>query len=1153
MGLRLIYGASGSGKSKYLQQEMIQRSIKEPDKQFIYIVPDQFTMQTQKDLAEAHPNKGILNIDVLSFGRLSYRILEETGQSQIPVLDDTGKNLLLRQVAVENRNRLKVLGAYIDRQGYIHEAKSAISEFMQYGITVEEMPKLIEKAEGHPMLRHKLEDLQILYDAFRKRIGQEYLTKETTLDLLAQSVPLSDFCRGSVIVFDGFTGFTPIQETVIAELLKVAEQVTFSILQDASYGKEKDGKEAPHQKLFALSEKTVQRLSRVAENSRVPIEEAIYMQGEDCPRFAESKELAHLEKNLFRYPYAKYHDSIRGDIRLAEVTDPRREVMYVARQIRRLIREEDVCFRDIAVVTGDLASYASQVKALFPKYDIPFYLDETRGIRLNPVTEFIRSALLILIRDFDADSVFHFLKSGLAGIPREDIQLLEVYARARGLRGRKAYDQPFVNRKKIYGKTPEEKERREQEEAAKLETLNAIREKLMEGLSPILTMGETAGEKATALYEMLVAYQVQNQLIAYRERFEKAGDLAKAKEYDQIYRYVCDLLSQIAELLTQTKVDVREFAALLDAGFSEIKVGTIPASVDRVLIGDMERTRLKQVKYLFLLGVNDGNIPKKGNAGGILSDIDRNTLSGSKDFVLAPTPHEQMEIQRLYIYMNMTKPSNRLYLSYVRTSGSGTVMRPSYLVDVVKNLYPGLKTDLPEKEEELWQLETGKEGAQVLARKMRDLASGLLKGKDRDNVLGLTSLYAEEEALEELLKAAFITYEEHPLGKELAEKLYGKVLVHSVSRLENYASCAYAHFLKYGMHLREPEEFVLEKRDMGTLYHETLAEFSDLLRKEGLTWFTVGEEKKRELLEQAIESACTGYGDDILKASATNAYQVKKLRRIMRRNVDILQYQVKKGSFDPAYYESPFSEDDSAYDLGDGNMIRLEGRIDRVDIARKEDKEYIKIIDYKSGNKDLDLAQVSYDLQMQLVLYLHAAMEKERRLHPERSIVPAGMYYYHIDDPFLEMKEDATPEERQAKERMLFQMKGLTNQSEEVLQMIDPETETGSDVIKVKRLKDGSLSKTSAVLSEEDMQLVTAFVRKRIPQIGKQMLEGRITCDPYTYGKQDSCTFCPYKTVCGFDERVRGYEKRSLPEISGEEAIEAMRQKVEEETGESHE
>ncbi|MCR5032012.1 MAG: exodeoxyribonuclease V subunit gamma [Lachnospiraceae bacterium] len=1152
MGLRLIYGASGSGKSKYLQEEMIRRSMEEPDRQFIYIVPDQFTMQTQKDLAEGHPNKGIMNIDVLSFGRLSYRILEETGKSSVPVLDDTGKNLLLRQVAVENRERLSVLGAYIDRQGYIHEAKSAISEFMQYGISVENMPQLIEKAGGHTMLRHKLEDLAILYDAFKKRIGQEYLTKETTMDLLAECVPQSAFCRDSVIVFDGFTGFTPIQEQVIRQLLLTAKQVSFSLTSDiAAEQKGEKGQQGGRSRaLFALTEKTTGKLIRLAKEAGVPIEENIYMPAGCCPRFKDSPEMAHLEQNLFRYPYKTYAGENLRSIHLAEVTDPRREVQYVARQIRRLVREEGVCYRDIAVVSGDLASYSSQIKALFPEYDIPFYLDETRGIRLNPITEFIRSGLLILIRDFDPDSVFHFLKSGMTDISREDTQLLEVYVKAMGIRGRKKYEKPFMllpssmkaSRKAKAGTD------KAQKDATLLERLNATRTALLSHLSPLLSMGESAREKATALYDLLVSCKVQYKLEEYETRFRRQQDLAKAKEYDQIYRYVCDLLSQIAELLGETKVDTKEFAALLDAGFSEIKVGTIPASVDRIQIGDMERTRLKQVKILFLLGANDGNIPKKGGAGGILSDIDRECLSRA-EVELSPTPREQMEIQRLYLYMNMTKPSQSLYISYVRTAANGSTMRPSYLIDVIKRLYPGLKMEFPDQEEELWQLESGREGTRLLADKLRRYAAGQLSEAEAENLFGLASFYGEEETLSALLDAAFISYEEHPLGQELARALYGKVLLHSVSRLENYASCAYAHFLKYGMRLQEAEEFTLENRDMGTLYHETLAAFSRRLKEEQESWFTIGEEKKAAYLEEAIEAVSASYGNGILMENATNRYQIARLRKILKRNVDVLQYQVQKGQFVPTYYEEDFGEEGESFDLGEGEQIRLLGRIDRIDTAGTDTREYIKVIDYKSGDKDLDLAQVNYDLQLQLVLYLHAALEKERKRHPDKEIVPGGLYYYHIADPFLKLEEELPEEERLQKEREAFRMKGVTNDSEEALLLIDRDTATKSDVVRVTRKKDGSLDAYSRVLSNDAFALICDYVEQRIPQIGREMLRGRIAMNPALYKTTDSCTWCPYKAICAFDEKIKGCEKRRLPELSQEEALKAMEEKL----GEHHE
>lgn len=1142
MSLRFCFGPSGSGKSHRIYEEIMQRAAEEPGRNFLIIVPDQFTMQTQKDLVMRSDRDGILNIDVLSFGRLSHRILEEVGTKEMPVLDDTGKSLVLQKVAADLKEQLPAMGSLLHKQGYIHEVKSAISEFMQYGISTQDMDKLITSAQKRGALAMKLKDLKTLYRGFQDYIRDHFITTEETLDVLRRSLSKSKILKGSVVVFDGFTGFTPIQNRLIQELMRVCAEtivtVTIGVGEDPY---KMDGE----QKLFHLSKKTVADLEKLAAEAEVERGEDLFVKG-GPNRFAKAPALHYLEQNLFRYQYEPYAGE-QQEIHMFEALSPREEVHQTALYIRHLIREQGMTYRDIAVVIGDLEGYASYVETEFGQLEIPCFLDRTRGIVLNPMIEYIKSALQLYIKDFSYDTVFHFLRSGMADISREEIDELENYVIRTGARGYRTYSRLFTRRtEELQGNA----EGSEQAEEKTMERLNRIRQQFMDAVE-ILHMGsqEKAGDYVSHLYDFLEQNQVQQKLLNYQQQFEKEGDLSRAREYAQIYRLVMDLLDQVYELLGEEEISRQEFADILEAGFGEITVGTIPQNVDRIVVGDMERTRLKQVKVLFFLGVNDGSIPKNASKGGIISDMDREFLieSGTE---MAPSPRQQMYIQRLYLYLNMTKPSEQLYLSYAKVNSEGKGIRPSYLIDTVRKLFPAMSVEYPQNRSRLEQIEGRQEGARYLAEELREYVEGTLPEEERQDFYLMYRAYEADAAGRDLLtRAAFRRYRESGLSRIVARALYGQQLENSVSRLETYAACACRHFLQYGLSLQEREEFGFEASDMGTVYHAVLENFAGKLAESNLTWWDFTEDFATKAVKESVEAYAATYGETVLYSSARNEYAITRMSRILTRTVLTLQKHLKQGSFQPDDYELSFrfAEDlDSIHvDLSEDEKMHLQGRIDRIDVSEDAEHVYVKVIDYKSGNRKFDLAALYYGLQLQLVVYMNAAMEMESRKHPDKEIVPAALLYYHIDDPTIETPVELTDEQINEQILAKLRMNGVVNSDPGVVERLDRYMQDKSVVIPVEKKKDGSFSARSGVLSREEMQLISSYVDAKIRSIGREILDGKIAANPYEKGNEEACTYCAYKKVCGFDGSIPGYEKRQLEDLDKQALMQRMQETVE--------
>lgn len=1137
MSLRFFVGGSGAGKSTKLYRELIQRSMEKERQNFLVIVPDQFTMQTQKELVRLHERGGILNIDVLSFGRLAHRIFEEVGGNEMPVLDDTGKSLVLRKVAADLKEQLPILGSRLDKQGYIHEVKSGISEFMQYGIGVKDMDKLISYAEKRGSLHYKLKDLAILYQGFCEYIKEQFVTTEETMDQLCAALPKSQIIPGSVVVFDGFTGFTPIQNRVIAQLMSLTDEVIVTLTMKPEDTFENYLACGGEQDLFALSKKTAKSLIALAKENSIPRGQDEICEGNF--RHENSPSLAHLEQHMLRYPVVAYEGESL-DIDIYEASTVAVEARNIACKMKQMIHSGNYQYRDMAVVCGSLETYAELLIEEFEAFQIPCFIDQTKGIVLNPFIEYMKSVFAVLEQDFSYSSVFQLLRCGMMDFSKEEIDLLENYIIKTGIRGEKKWARPFAIPVK-----------NEKEDAEALKQLNVLRETFMSILSPMTSLPKEGQVKefVQGLYEFLVQSHAAEKLAAYEEEFTAAGDLTLAKEYGQIYRLVMELLDQVIGLLSEECMTFKEFADILEAGFGEIQVGAIPQNVDRVLVGDIERTRLKEIKVLFFLGVNDGNIPKSGGKGGIISDIDREFLVGS-GMELAPTPRQQMFIQKLYLYMNMTKPTQKLILSFAKVDGEGKSMRPAYLIDTVRKLFPGLKVQYPEREQLSNQIWTKASGMGYLAAGIREYAAGY----DTD-VVPFYTLYKAyqksqgQEIIDKVTKAAFMQYKEHKLGRELALELYGQILKGSVSRLETFAACAYKHFLSYGLALKERAEFGFEAVDMGNVFHEVLHVFADKLEESGYTWFNFPETFAKKAVSEALEAVAASYGDTILYSSARNAYAVGRMERVLRRSVETIQYQLRKGTFSPESYELAFSSvsdlDSVNIALTDKERMLLSGRIDRVDTYEDGQNVYVKIVDYKSREKQFDLVALYHGLQLQLVVYMNAAVELQKKKHPDKAVEPAALLYYHVSDPVIDTQENLSPEQINDKIVQQLRTTGVVNNDMDIIQQLDSELEGKSSVVPVELKKDGGLSSRSKALDSDQLQMISTFVTQKVKETGHKIFDGEIGLHPFERGDRNACAYCDFKGVCGFDPSIKGYEKWTLDSMKDEEALEAIAQEVE--------
>ena len=1133
MSLQFIIGNSGAGKSYYAYKRIIEDSLKHPEKNYYVIVPEQFTMQTQKALVEMHPGKGILNIDILSFERLAYRVFEETGGGNRKVLEDTGKSMVLQKMVQQHRKELDDLGSQMNKPGYLDEVKSLVSEFMQYDIKEDDLEEMKEKAKDQALLEMKLKDVGVLYQSFKEFLKGHYMTGEEVMDVLLKQLPFSKKLKGAELLFDGFTGFTPIQVNVIRELLVIADRVCVTVTMDEREDAFTPGK--PHQ-LFFMSKQMIRTLAGLTKN----LDDPVYLKLSGKSRFSQAPAMQFLEKNIFRYRKGTYEKE-QQEIQIFAAASPLEEMREAARRMAQLVRTCGYRYGEIAVITGNLEEYARLASQVFEEADIPYFIDEKHSVLMNPFVEYLRAAMEMAVQGFPYESVFRYLRCGMSEVTREQADKLENYVLALGIRGYRKWSEKWV---RVYRGM----------EADQIQELNEIREVFAEevkGLADGFCTGKkTVEEYCRILYEFILKSNVWQKLKKQEQNFKDTGDKAMEKEYNQIYGIVMDLLDKMVEILGNETVSRQEFRQLLETGLSQAKVALIPPSIDQVMVGDMERSRLKDIKALFFVGVNEGNIPKSTQTGGILSELDRDFFK-EQGVELAPGPKELMNMQRFYLYLNMTKPREQLILSFSDTNAKGEGISPAYLIGSIRGLYPkleieragesgaarssvsgaGMKNETGSGNGEYCYPENPEAGISLFLEKLAGET-----GKDHEILDQTDAMFGElyswylrdskyHDKVQKLVQSAFAGKPKDIISQSVAKALYGEISPYSATRLERFAACAFAHFLQYGMKLTERVEYEFKAMDMGNVMHEALESFAEVVRKRGLKWTELTEQERNEIADECLNNIVADYGNTVLKSSARNEYMIERTRRILRRTVWALQKQLEQGEFQPEGFEVTFGG----------------GRIDRVDIMEDQNKVYVKVIDYKTGNTSFDLVYLYHGLQLQLMIYLDGALKVEQKKYPDKEIVPAGVFYYNIKDPMIQEKIDADVEAVSAGLMKELKMNGLVQADAELVRRMD--NSLGS--IPVAFNKDGSFRKNSSVADRAQFTVLGRYVRTKIEKIRSSILEGDARVSPYELGKKNACTYCPYMTVCGFDRKLSGYEFRRLKNFSDEELWKAFDREAE--------
>ena len=1147
MSVRFIFGRGGSGKSTYVLNEIKKRVQDDETTPVIMLVPEQYTFEMEKRMSRLFQGKEkdkFLRSRVLSFKTMSNIVFSRVGGLTEVNINSSGRAMMTYK-AIENVSKeLNIFSKSSSQSGFVSSISDMISELKQYNINYDMLDNISGEIENEN-LRLKLKDISKIYKEYEEKLHENYIDSQDMLISLSDKLELSGYFKDAYIYIDEFTGFTPNQYRVLKQIFKEAKEVYISLTvdnpQSISYSKSD---------AFSRTKFTYQKLIKLCAEEGISILPSVNINSEKIARFKDCEELLHLEKYYNAYPYKTY-DKATNNIKIKEFNNLYSEIEEIAKEIVNLVRDKGVRYKDITVATRDLNKYDFLVNSIFKEYEIPNFIDKKREAKSNPIIVLIISVLEMKGRRYSYETMFRYLKSGLIGIDSSDINLLENYVLANGIKGKKWFEEVWEY--KINHNTHEESE-------YEIEIKSRVNETKNKALTPIIHLqGKLKGKNKVEdicryIYEFLLEIEMPTTIENIIMDFKEKGELDIANQYSQVWNIVVDIFDQMVEIMGKETVSLDKFIRLISLGFDEYELGLVPPSIDQVLVSSIDRMKNPNTRYLYLVGTIDGTFPLIAKDNGLLSDNDRHSLGQKGIEVDIDSKTKTFEEQYL-VYKALTSTCENLIVTYPIADHEGKTLRPSVIISRLKKIFPNIdnksyliKDDITTSEEILNEISTKSPTFNALINEIKEYDDG----KDINDLwLDIYRYYATDDdyknITEKVISGLNYTNQVAKVEEDKIRKLYENKSL-SVSRLEKYAQCPFAYFIQYGLKAKERKEYSFTAPDLGTFIHNILDKFSKQLINDNLNWRDIDYNYINNNVSNIVAEFVSKIPGYILKSSERYKYLAQRLKNMLISAISIISEQIKQGSFEPIGYEVDFGGKKGKYPpikivLQNGEEINLKGQIDRVDKFENEEGKYIRIIDYKSGKKDLSLTDIYYGLQLQLLVYIDAILASGE--YSNENINPAAILYSRIDDPIAKFDENKDDEEIRENILKSLKMQGLLIKDSNIIKQMDKSLESGekttSLIIPANLNKDGTLGRHTKGVTYDEFDTIRKYVKDLIKDLCEEMLSGNISISPYKNKDKVSCNFCTYSSICQFDTTLKDNKYKVINKKSDDEIIKMMR------------
>lgn len=1110
--MNIIVGRQGSGKSTVVYRQ-IKQCLDRGEDNLILIVPEQFTLQAERELIEELKGPGIINVEILSFSRLANRIMSEIGGLAKTKLSNTGKYMALQKSLLENKEGLSIYSGMTKKPGFVQQLHDLVGNLKRRMITTDDLNSLLEEDfTQNPILYRKMKDINLILKNYNGYLGEEYLDSEGVVNYIVENIYKSKLIADSKIWIDGFHTFTEQIFQLIEKVNLYAKELTVSITQRVD-DSSRDGE------IFEISKKTQKRLISIGQGKYRIISCHFQQKGKPL-------ELMHLQKEIYSLPSEKFEAEVKH-IAIRSYKDIYSELEGLSIEILNLVQEKGYRWRDIYVVNNDFDNYSFIIKRVFEEFDIPFFMDSKRKISDKPLSILLVNTLKSIISNFRYEDIFALIKTGLTDLEYEEYELLENYVLEYGIKG-KGWKEEFsyVSEKSDFD----------------LEALDLMRKKVID---PILMLKEEVSKEKTfknitlALFNYIKTLRVDEKLHQVIDEIkEDPSQQEYASEISQIYNTIINLFDEMVEIFGDSRTTTNEYLQILQAGIESIDLAIIPSSLDKLTIGDITRSRNSDYKVLFVLGVNEGKLPSTPSLIGLLNEKENEVVKDKgleieDDFTFK-------SIQEKYLFYNvLSKTKEKVFISYPLADYEGNPMTPSVLINQFLEIFVQLK--VAKDSGQSLAMTNSKGSFKYLIDHYRKVADGYEKAEDSkwDHAY---LWYKKDEfygkKLADMKDAMMFDNQVKNLQGDLVHKLYGDQLRTSVTRLEEYANCPFKHFVTYGLKPKERKIYQISIPDLGEILHSLIYDFSLRVESENLDWNSLEKEDTNRIGEMVMCNFTLSYRHGIFNSSGRYKYLRNYIFRVFCRAIEMLVYQHKKGKFTILGNELIFGLGKAlppiTIELSKKKLLYLEGRIDRVDIFQKDSKTYLKILDFKTGSKEFLLSDVYFGLSLQLMVYTWVCLNYGQQKGIET--IPAGMFYFKIQDPMVLSGEDQEDRvEREIKKRL--KLNGLLLKDKMVLQALDEDIED-SDILSVKVKKNGDFSSPSKGLVEsQQIGHLISHVEKVISSMADEIFDGNISINPVKKQDKVPCTYCQYQSICFFDQSLAGSKYSLKPELNDQEVL----------------
>jgi ATP-dependent helicase/nuclease subunit B len=1105
--VRFLLGPAGTGKTfqclHAIRTELTQSPQGLP---LLFLAPKQATFQIERQLLADESLEGFTRLHIVSFERLASHTLTALGLPEPRLLNNEGRVMILRALLARHHRELQLFRASARLPGFAQQLSSLLRELQCAQISPERLAELAAKRGDTPLAR-KLADIAFLYGKYLDWLAQENVQDaDRLLDIAAMALNEAAKTTGVTPRFgglwlDGFAEMTEQELSLLQAFLPWCTQATLAFCCEPSAFREREGFT-----LWSLVAHTARRCFN-AVTAVVPDAKIVSLERDPATyRFSTSPEIAHIERH---WGHGASFPDAPAATHIVRCVTPEDEVTFAAREICRHVRGGGR-HRDVSVLVRRLEPYQDIVRRVFARYEIPCFIDRRESIAHHPLAELTRFTLRTVAFGWKTDDWFGLLKSGLVTTPDLDVDWLENEALARGWEGQQWLEPIHIEGDPVLT---------ERLEALRSHAIKPLRDFQAQLAGASGAYKPTGLELANALRQLWRAFRVSEQLNEWAE--ESSAAAVHATAWDQMNEW----LQTLALGFAHEPVPLREWLPIVEAGLAGLTVGVIPPALDQVLVGSIDRSRSPDLRIAFVLGVNEGIFPAPPPDPVLLTESDRTELQASLH--LAASPRQQLAHERFYGYIALTRPREKLFVTFSEADRQGRKLHPSVFITHLQRLFP------------LLTIENGHDSSTpAQAVHPTELFAPLLRAAQSGDPAALNLL--QHEVFEPVRSVAETWRQprKSKLSSEIVERLYPQRLVTSVSRLEEFAACRFRFFIKVGLRAKERLRYEVDVRHTGTFQHEVLKAFHERVRAEFKSWHNITPATARNLIKEIANALLPVFKDGVLIATDRARVESGNLISALEDFIETIVGWMTQYEFEPAAVELQFGDGGPLppweLDLAGGRKLAFTGSVDRVDlwVDPATRTAHVVVMDYKSSARNVDATLLASGVQMQLFAYLSALRKvpQAAALFGAERVAAAGVFYVTLRGTYAsaarrdEVLANATDARRDAyKHRGRF--------IHELLSAFDKDHRTrgNGDQFSYRLKKDGGLYANCVdPIPAQTLNELLDAVEQQLTSMGNSIFAGDISANPYRHANKTPCEHCDYGSVCRIDHWTHEFRALSV-------------------------